>query len=421
MSSRSETSLVDFTYAPKSLKWMMFIAGALIVIGTLNVYSATYYMNMESGISPYNHLEKHMTFLAMSLLAGWFCAKCPKEWIRQGAMLWSLGTIALLILVFLAGRTVNGATRWIYLFGFSLQPSEFAKVTALIWSASILAKQMNRHEKISLFSRFFRPFVHFLSSKKENSFLSMVRYFTPLYMPFVMACFVLKQPDMGTAGMIILFPLLLYVLAGLSWREIGAGFILSCIVFAILTIAEPYRWDRVKVILDPFPYARNDGYQTVQSLIAVGSGGFFGQSAGGGMAKFLYLPEQFTDFAFAVFSQEYGFVGAIILLILYGAFMCCGFFTANQLKNTYGTLLVYGLTLMITLQGLVNIAMVIGCFPVTGIPLPFISFGGSSLLTNICAMGLIYGTTVQCLRQSDREERMRRIAAMEGRSISFHS
>lgn len=419
MSSRSETSLIDTKYVPESLKWMFVIAGVLIAIGALNVYSATYYMNMESGVNPYSHLGKHIFFLGFSIVAGLACAKCPKKLIRNGAWLWVLGTLFLLLLVMVAGRTVNGATRWIYLGGMSLQPSEIAKVTGLIWASSFLAKQIDRHEKVSLIGSFFRPFLFFASRKKENSFRAMLKHFMPLYGPFLMAAFVMKQPDMGTAVIIVMFPLLLYILAGLPVFEFIIGLGVVTFAGAIGVLAEPYRWDRVKVLWDPFPYASDEGYQTVQSLIAVGSGGFFGQAGGEGMSKFLYLPEQYTDFAFAVFSQEFGFVGAVILVLLYLAFLLTGFSVASKLKETYATLLVYGLTLLITVQGIINIAMVIGCFPVTGVPLPFISFGGTSLLINIMALGLIFGTTVQSLRQSDMEERRRRIAAMEGRGASF--
>ena len=150
-----------------------------------------------------------------------------------------------------------------------------------------------------------------------------------------------------------------------------------------------------------------------------GSGGILGQGMGEGFSKFLYLPEQYTDFAYAVFSQEYGFIGSATLLCLYLAFMLYGLSVGRKLKETYPALLVYGLTLLISVQGLVNIAMVIGWFPVTGIPLPFISFGGTSLLMNMAALGLIWGTATQSLREYDEQERRKRIAAMEGRPLSF--
>lgn len=416
MSSRSETSLKDTKYVPECLKWMLIAAAILIAIGAMNVYNATYYMNMAAGDGPYAHFLKHIAILAGSLFLGVVVAKLPKGFIRGGAFLWVFFTILLLLLVFVAGHRANGATRWIMLAGFSLQPSEVAKVTGLIWAASFLARRIQKGEEITLIKRFFRPIFHFFDrKKKENTFRSMLWYFLPLYGPLAMAALVLVQPDMGTAGMVLLFPLLLYVLAGLPLFEIFLGVGGAIFLFVILVIAEPYRMNRVIVLWDPFTYARNLGYQTVQSLIAVGSGGFIGQSIGEGMSKFLYLPEQYTDFAYAVFSQEFGFIGSVFVLILYLIFLLAGFAAARKLKETYAALLVYGLTMLISVQGIVNIAMVIGCFPVTGIPLPFISYGGSSLIMNIISVALIYGTTVQSLRETDLEERKRRIAQMEGR------
>lgn len=416
MSSRSETSLKDTKYVPECLKWMLIAAAILIAIGAMNVYNATYYMNMAAGDGPYAHFLKHIAILAGSLFLGVVVAKLPKGFIRGGAFLWVFFTVLLLLLVFVAGHRANGATRWIMLAGFSLQPSEVAKVTGLIWAASFLARRIQKGEEITLIKRFFRPIFHFFDrKKKENTFRSMLWYFLPLYGPLAMAALVLVQPDMGTAGMVLLFPLLLYVLAGLPLFEIFLGVGGAIFLFVILVIAEPYRMNRVIVLWDPFTYARNLGYQTVQSLIAVGSGGFFGQSIGEGMSKFLYLPEQYTDFAYAVFSQEFGFIGSVFVLILYLIFLLAGFAVARKLKETYAALLVYGLTMLISVQGIVNIAMVIGCFPVTGIPLPFISYGGSSLLMNIISVALLYGTTVQSLRETDLEERKRRIAQMEGR------
>lgn len=416
MSSRSETSLKDTKYVPECLKWMLIAAAILIAIGAMNVYNATYYMNMAAGDGPYTHFLKHVGVLVLSLAIGGLVAWLPKGFIRGGAVMWVGFTLVLLLLVVVAGHRANGATRWIMLAGFSLQPSEVAKVTGLIWAASFLSKRIQKGEKITLIKRFLRPFFHvFDRKKKENTFRSMIAYFWPLYGPLAMALFVLIQPDMGTAGMILLFPVLLYVVAGLPIFEIFLGVGVAVFTFVLLVIAAPYRMDRVVVLWDPFSYAANRGYQTVQSLIAVGSGGFFGQSIGEGMSKFLYLPEQYTDFAYAVFSQEFGFIGSVFVLILYLIFLLAGFSAARKLKETYAALLVYGLTMLISVQGIVNIAMVIGCFPVTGIPLPFISYGGSSLLMNIISVALIYGTTVQSLRETDLEERKRRIAQMEGR------
>ncbi len=419
MSSRSETALTDGKYVPASLKWMFIVAGVLIAIGAINVYSATYYMNIKLGASPYAYLKNHLIYLAMGAVAAWTAAHTPKSWIRKWRMIWAGAVVAMLFVVMVAGVNVNGATRWLGIGGFTLQPSEFAKVAGVLWASYYLAKHVAAGEEITLLKRFVRPFAAVLFGlnrrKKANTFQSMLEYFMPLYLPLLMAGFVIKQPDMGTAGMILIFPVLLYVIAGLPKIEMFLGAGLTAFAFAALVAIEPYRMKRVEVFADPFRYAQGDGYQVVQSIIAVGSGGFWGQSLGEGMAKFLYLPEQYTDFAFAVFSQEFGFIGSVFVLLLYVAFLIFGFITARELKEIYAALVVYGLTMLISLQGILNIAMVIGFFPVTGVPLPFISYGGSSLITNLIALGLIWGTAVQSLTQTDLEERRRRINAMEGR------
>ncbi len=407
---------MDRKYAPAPLKWMLIVAGVLIVIGVINVYSATYYMNIKLGASPYVYLKNHLIYLGLGAVAALGAAFTPKSLIRGFRWLWAGAVLFMLLVVMFAGVNVNGATRWMALGGFTLQPSEFAKVAGVMWASYYLAKHVKAGEEITLIKRFLRPFCHFSDRKKKaNTFRSMLAYFAPLYLPLAMAVLVIKQPDMGTAGMILVFPVLLYVVAGLPLGEMILGAGATVVLFAVLVIAEPYRMERVEVFLDPFAQAQGKGYQVVQSIIAVGSGGLWGQSLGEGMAKFFYLPEQYTDFAFAVFSQEFGFFGSAFLLTLYIAFLIFGFLTAKELKEIYAALVVYGLTMLISLQGILNIAMVIGCFPVTGVPLPFISYGGSSLLTNLIALGLIWGTTVQSLAQVDQEERRRRINAMEGR------
>ncbi len=406
-------------YIPKALRWLLIIVSILIVLGFFNIYSATYYMDLHSGDSAYYHILNHSIYLILGIIGSVIVSRCNDVFIRKHSLLWVGITLLLLLAVVVAGRTVNGATRWIQIGPVSLQPSEIAKVSGIIWTASYLAPKLDKKEKITIFYRFFKPFIHSRSKRKSDSFSAMIGYFKPLIAPFIMAVMVLMQPDMGTAGMIIFFPGFLYILSGMPIKEIVWGITAAIGGFFLLALIEPYRWDRVIVLWDPFSHARDLGYQTVQSLIAVGSGGIFGQGLGQGLSKFLYLPEQYTDFAYAVFSQEFGFIGSVCILILYVAFLCCGFSVARQLKYTYHALLVYGLTMLISIQGIINIAMVIGCFPVTGIPLPFISYGGTSLLINMLAVALIYNTVTKSLYRSDMEERRTYIAAMEGKLVSL--
>lgn len=416
MSSRGDTSGKAVKYIPNSLRWLIVITGVLIVIGCLNIYSSTYYMNIHSGGSAYSHISSHLLVLFIGLISSFFVMKIGTDVIRTGTLLWFVITVFLLLFVMVAGRTVNGATRWISIGSFSLQPSEIAKIVGIIWTSSYLSKRIRAKEKITFFSGIFK---RTYKSKEKGSIGLFLYHFMPIIGPAMMALLILKQPDMGTAGMVLIFPAVLYILAGMPSIEIVSGIVIAAVGGLILAVIEPYRFDRLVVLWDPFSHARDLGYQTVQSLIAVGSGGFFGQGPGEGMAKFLYLPEQYTDFAYAVFSQEFGFIGSAIVLFLYVGFLLCGFSCARLLKQSYESLLVYGLTMLISIQGIINIAMVIGCFPVTGIPLPFISYGGTSLLINLIAVGLIWKTVVSGLEKSDMAERKRKIAAMEGRPVSL--
>lgn len=249
---------------------------------------------------------------------------------------------------------------------------------------------------------------------KRRKKRGLVHHFLPILCPAVLATIVLFQPDMGTAAIILFFPGLLYILAGMPFLEILAGIVTAVCLGGYLAVVSAYRAERMAILWDPFADPLGAGYQIVRSLTAVGSGGFWGQGPGEGVYKFLYLPEQHTDFAYAVFSQEFGFIGSVVVMCLFMGFLMCGFSCARQLKQPYESLLVYGLTLLISVQGIINMAMVIGCFPVTGIPLPFISYGGTSLLTNVISVGLIWGAVISGREKSDIEERRRMIKAMEG-------
>ena len=481
MSSRGHAS-DKMKYVPDSLRWLIAITGVLIVIGCLNIYSSTYYMDIYDGGSAYKHISNHILFLLGGIFAAWIAVKLGTNKIRQGAWLWFIAVFLLLILVKFAGISVNGANRWIMLGPMSLQPSELAKVAGIIWTAAFLAKRINNKEPITVFYGILNrpmgkrrkrrglvhhflpilcpavlativllqpdmgtaaiilffpgllyilagmPFLEILAGivtavfygilnrpmGKRRKRRGLVHHFLPILCPAVLATIVLLQPDMGTAAIILFFPGLLYILAGMPFLEILAGIVTAVCLGGYLAVVSAYRAERMAILWDPFADPLGAGYQIVRSLTAVGSGGFWGQGPGEGVYKFLYLPEQHTDFAYAVFSQEFGFIGSVVVMCLFMGFLMCGFSCARQLKQPYESLLVYGLTLLISVQGIINMAMVIGCFPVTGIPLPFISYGGTSLLTNVISVGLIWGAVISGREKSDIEERRRMIKAMEG-------
>lgn len=365
----------------------------LIAIGTLNVYSATQYMSLRLDGSTTHYLLSHLRGVWIGLLGGWLAYRIDYRHARENG-LWSVRsgvvlTLALLAAVLIVGVTVNGARRWIYLGVFNFQPSEMAKVIAVMWAASELAYLRDADRAVTLVRSLRIRLGQFFGGRPVRGERRGLREWRPLAVPLAFALLVYGQPDFGTALLILLGPLLLYFIAGLPWREILATLAVAMLGFVAAVAVAPYRLARLVAWYDPFQYAQDLGYQVVQSIIAVGSGGFFGQGFGQGLSKFAYLPEQYTDFAYAVWAQETGFFFSAFVLMLVAVIWVCGLQIARLAEDRYGRYLCYGLTFLLVAQGVYNIAMTMGVMPVTGVPLPFISYGGSAMLFNLVAVGTV--------------------------------
>jgi cell division protein FtsW len=244
------------------------------------------------------------------------------------------------------------------------QPAEFAKLISLLLMAAYLSscvKSGRRPDVLSL----------------QAIIILLMAGLTEL------------EPDMGTALIIIGVPFLMLVTAGVSMSKLMPLMVLGGMGLVGLIFLQPYRLERIKVMFDPWADAQGKGYQTVQSLSTIGSGGFFGMGLGSGVSKYDYLPEAHTDFAFAIFCQEHGFVGAILIFILLALLLFYCIRIANKAADEFGQMLSLGIMLLILGQGIANVAMVGGLLPVVGVPLPFISYGGSSLIVSLCAMGIL--------------------------------
>lgn len=358
-------------------KWGILLGtSGMIAVGIYNIYSATFVSETLSGGAGFGFMLRHLIFLTIGFFLGYIIMRIDyRRYNRfEFNMLLSLFTIVLLGLVLLIGINVNGATRWLAIpgIGLTVQPSEFAKLVAVLWSAHCLDTYLKEQK---------RP-VKLLYRKPPYVDWSLVA-------PLFFAIFTMRQPDMGTAVLILFFPAILLVLAGLKKEVIlwaGASFAIGVIMFA--TSAD-YRLDRLKALWDPWGAAQGIGYQTVQGLIAVGSGGLFGQGILKGSSKYLYLPEAHTDFAFAVFAQELGFVGSLFLIASVAAFSYFGIRTALHAVDYFGMLTAAGITMIISGQAVFNMIMVAGWAPVTGVPLPFVSYGGSSLIMNCIAVAIL--------------------------------
>lgn len=335
----------------------------LFIIGTVNIFSASFVLAGQLLNDSYFFLKRHLISFAIGFIAMLIVIRIDYRKIKHLVLPLTILTIALLIAVKFIGVEANGARRWLNI-GFQFQPSELAKLMALILAAAYLGPKIDRNRKVTLLS-------------------------IPIWLIGLVGFLVLRQPDMGTASIIVGLGIILYIIAGLPRTQLYSLCGLSALGAIYLTYAAAYRAERISAWLNPWDFQDSTGYQTVQSLLAIGSGGFFGSGLGMGASKFYYLPEAHTDFAFAVLCQEMGFAGALVVLVLLGGLACYGGQIARQAPDGFGKILALGATILVAGQGLANIAMVSGMLPVIGVPLPFISFGGTSLIINMISIGLL--------------------------------
>jgi len=287
---------------------------------------------------------------------------------RPRIMLALLGISAvLLVLVIIPGIgvSINGSRRWLNILGLSMQPSEFAKYAMVIFMAGALDR---KGEKI------------------RHLFGGVVPL---LIVPGVMFLLILEQPNLSTGGSILICALLMLFAAGLRKRHLALLGVCGLCVGAFYAWSAPYRRERLLSFRDPFAKMSDEGYQLSQSLIALGSGGLFGMGLGQGKQKFAYLPYPESDFIFAIIGEDFGLVGCTLVVLLFGAFVFAGLRVALSCRDRYGCLLASGITSMIGLQAFINMGVVTGIMPTTGLPLPFFSAGGTSVTMIMAAVGIL--------------------------------
>ena len=364
------------------LQGMLLPILLITIIGSVNIFSATYISSIYENTGLLGYFLKHMTFLLLSMAVGVILYRYDYRQLQKPHMLQRIMIVTLIgmILVLVIGAVINGARRWIVIGPVSIQPSEFAKLAALIWTSAKLST-MRKWGK----PRHINPLINL-----QGYFSERISYMLPMLIwPTIFAGLTILQPDMGTTVLIFGFSFVLIYLAGFDGKFFGGAFAIAGFLGFIAARMSPYRWERIQSWFDPWPHAQDMGYQTVQGLLAVGSGGILGEGFMQGTSKYFYLPEAHTDFAFAVWAQEMGFIGAVFVVVLIAAFTYFGFRISNKARDEFGKWLAMGITLLISGQALFNIAMVCGIMPVTGVPLPFVSYGGSSLLMNFMAIGLL--------------------------------
>lgn len=350
---------------------IVIVMAILLVTGTINVFSSSYVLAAMNFENPYYFLQRHLQWLLLGTIACWLCRRINYQRLR-GLMFIGLGiNLFLLVAVLFIGTTVNGAQRWIALGPLSFQPAEFAKLMGVLMGSfsisAVLAKERFRMDR------------------------DWPRVAIPFGAILLMAFLVYREPDFGTACIVFGVPLFMALVLLVPPRR----WVLILIPVALAALAigtlQPYRMKRMEVWLDPWSDARNAGYQMVQSLSTIGSGGIFGMGFGDGVSKYEYLPEAHTDFAFAIFSQEHGFFGVLLIFFLFAVLLVASIRVATRAKDTFGQVLALGIIFLVVGQALANLAMVAGLLPVVGVPLPFISYGGSSLIVTMAGMGMLLG------------------------------
>lgn len=343
---------------------LFIIIMLLVCTGIIMVYSSSHYKALDLTNKSGFFLQKQLVSLAIGFAVMMFFSQV--SYWKLNRFIYPVSAVVLLLLVaVLFCPPINGGRRWIDLGFYNLQPSELAKLTIIILFSAMLVK---RQEVIQRFSSGILPFMLIL---------------------LVVDFLILKEPDLGTTSVITLIGFFLMYIANANFAQLSLIVATFTAGAFFVIIHSPYKLARVVVWLDPFKDPDGAGYHIIQSLIAVGSGGFWGLGLAQSKQKFNFLPEQYTDFIFAIVCEELGMIGGLFIIGLFLALMWRGITIARRAPDLFGFLLASGIVFYITAQAFSNISVVLNIFPVTGIPLPFISYGGTSLLITLTSMGIL--------------------------------
>ena len=324
----------------------------LLSIGLVMVLSASSPSALAEDGNSYSYFSKQLIFAILGIIAMLFISKIDYRFYQKFYKhAWVIAFI-LLALVLVAGREINGAKRWIYITDtLSFQPSEIVKLLMIIYYAGILVK--NR-DQLNLYGKGFIKHMCFLA-------------------PIILL--LLLQPHFSASIVIIGICSIMMIMAGCKfWHFLATGGIVGIPAMIFLIVKEPYRLQRVITFLNPWQDATGDGWQVIQSLYAIGSGGLFGAGLGESKQKYLYIPEPHNDFIFSILGEELGFIGCAVVIILFAIFIWRGILIAMKAPDMFGSLVAIGITALVAIQVIINIAVVTSSMPATGMPLPFFSY-----------------------------------------------
>nr|WP_256205210.1 stage V sporulation protein E [Piscibacillus halophilus] len=339
----------------------------LLLIGVLMVYSASSVWSEYKFGDAFFYLKRQVLFAIVGLIGIWVMVKIPYfKWVNMAVTIYIV-CILLLVALFIPGIGMvrGGANSWIGVGAFSIQPSEFMKLGLILLFAKILPTR--QHDLPFLFKGFF-------------PMLGLIVF------PFGL---IMLQPDLGTGLVLVLTGMLLLFIAGAKISHFIGLAVMGLVALAGLIISAPYRISRIQAFLDPWEDPLGDGFQIIQSLYAIGPGGLMGMGFGNSMQKYFYLPEPQTDFIFSVMAEELGLIGGSFILFLFFVIVWRGILIAVHSQDLSASLVAFGITSMIMVQVMINISVVIGLIPVTGITLPLLSYGGSSLTLTLVSFGIL--------------------------------
>lgn len=331
---------------------------ALMCCGLIVLYAASFYNAQDRG-SALSEVYSQLLGVAAGAILMMILLRIDYRVLADARISGTFLLLSILLLILVAipgvGRMLNGSRRWLRLGPISFQPSEAAKYAVILFLARLL-------------------------SRKNHDIASFTRGLIPAFLfPCLVFLLILMQPNLSTAGSILIVSAIMVMIAGAKWKHLGLIGAAGCALGGYYALSEPYRRARLMSFRDPFAYLSNEGYQLSQSLLAFGSGGLFGMGLGKGRQKYAFLPYPESDFIFAVVGEDLGFAGCICILALFALFVFFGLRAAIRCRNRFGSLLAGGIAAMIGVQTVLNVAVVIGMMPTTGLPLPFFSAGGTSV------------------------------------------
>lgn len=345
---------------------LLLILCALLGIGIIAVYSASSMMSQFTYGQSTRFLWHHLVAIGVGISLGIACLITPYSAIRKSSRWLILLSLLLLVLVLIFGQEVGGAKRWFRFGRWSLQPSELMQLSLVMYLADLLSR------KVGVIREYWKGF------------------FPPLVVTALAGALCLMQPDLGTAVVMGSVTLLLLAIANAKWQHLLGLVVLGVIAAVVLIFSAEYRMRRVFAFMDPWQDPRGSGYQIIQSYCAFALGGWTGLGLGASLQKLFYLPSAHTDFIFSIIGEELGVLGTAAVILLFGLFMICGFRLAMLAEDPFSKYLICGLVGMLSLEAMINMAVATGLMPTKGLPLPFISYGGSSMLFNLIACALIF-------------------------------